>query len=341
MRGWRLKFSGARTQSVDTFLDRLEDLRLGAGLSEEEMLYAIAEVLDGPARTWFNNNKTKWKNYQEFMTGARDWFETSTQQQQRLQQEVQNRFQGDEELARDYIANLQALMNQLYPPMGLERQLDLLHANLLPAIQIQLRRRDVRNIDDLKERATEIQNTLLYGRRSRQAQVPSSFIFPEYAYHPPNRKTNDPRVRVAALGAEDERSGTGDTGNSMTELLSEPAIPTSEGVVAIAAAKGGYQKSSVPEQLDKLSEMMKMLVQMQQQNANWAKGQPGAGGNTRVPGAVNAQGKENRRKNIDYTKPLQCSECGRLGFSKRHCPDCNPGNEELNGGTGSSPSKAL
>ena len=70
MRKWQIRFSGAKSQSIEVFLARVEDCRVLANLSEEEVLSSMSELFTDAA-TWYRNHKAKWHTWQDFVLAAR------------------------------------------------------------------------------------------------------------------------------------------------------------------------------------------------------------------------------------------------------------------------------
>ena len=60
VRKWQIRFSGAKSRSIDVFLARLEDCRVLANLSEEEVLSSLSELFTDTAATWYRHKKEKW-----------------------------------------------------------------------------------------------------------------------------------------------------------------------------------------------------------------------------------------------------------------------------------------
>ena len=60
VRKWQIRFPGAKSQNIDVFLARLEDCRVLANLSEEEVLSSLSELFTGTTATWYRNEKEKW-----------------------------------------------------------------------------------------------------------------------------------------------------------------------------------------------------------------------------------------------------------------------------------------
>ena len=76
VRKWKIRFSGAKSQGIDVFLVRLEDCRVLANLTEEDVLPSLSELITDTAATWYRNEKEKWATWQDFLTAARRWYGT-------------------------------------------------------------------------------------------------------------------------------------------------------------------------------------------------------------------------------------------------------------------------
>ena len=77
VRKWQIRVSGAKSQSIDVFLARLEDCRVLANLAEEEVLSSLSELFTDTAATWYRNETEKWTTWQDFLTAARRWYRTT------------------------------------------------------------------------------------------------------------------------------------------------------------------------------------------------------------------------------------------------------------------------
>ena len=109
-RKWGLKFTGEKGQSIDVFLNRVEEYRDLAKMSEEEMLSSLSELFAGVAATWYQNNNANWSTWSEFCVSARKWYGANRRFQQRILQEVTARKQGREEPVRDFITCLLSIL---------------------------------------------------------------------------------------------------------------------------------------------------------------------------------------------------------------------------------------
>ena len=166
------------------FLARLEDCRVLANLSEEEVLSSLSELFTDTAATWYRNEKDNWNTWQDFLTAARRWYGTTNRYQQRLLTEANNRTQGADEVVRDCIMCLIAILRKVSPLPSLEQQLDQLHRNLRPQLQAMVRRTDLNSVEGLLELAQEAEQTLENAKTFRPPPLPAATLLPEMAYKP-------------------------------------------------------------------------------------------------------------------------------------------------------------
>ena len=63
VRRWGFKFAGDPGESIDTFLERVEENWILAKLTEGEILTALPELSVGVAGIWVRSNRTSWTTY--------------------------------------------------------------------------------------------------------------------------------------------------------------------------------------------------------------------------------------------------------------------------------------
>ena len=182
VRKWQIRFSGAKSQSIDVFLARLEDFRVLANLTEDEVLSSLSELFTDTAATCYSKEKHKWKCWMDFLSAARRWYGTSRRYQQRWVSEANNRTQGTDEAVRVYITCLVPIMRKLSPPPSTEQQLDLLHRNLKPQIQAMVLRAEVLAVEDLLDLAVEAEQTVEYKKKCSSLFLLFCYIVLHYIY---------------------------------------------------------------------------------------------------------------------------------------------------------------
>ncbi|CAB0028083.1 unnamed protein product [Trichogramma brassicae] len=61
VRKWKVDFNGEKGSSVDEFIQRVDECRRLACLSDEDLLNSITELLTGQARLWCRQERSQWK----------------------------------------------------------------------------------------------------------------------------------------------------------------------------------------------------------------------------------------------------------------------------------------
>ena len=316
VRKWQIRFSGAKSQSIDVFLARLEDCRVLANLSEEEVLSSLSELFTDTAATWYRNEKDKWATWQDFLTAARRWYGTTKRYQQRLLTEANNRTQGADEAVRDYITCLIAILRKMSPAPSQEQQLDQLHRNLRPQLQAMVRRTDFNSVEGLLELAVEAEQTLENAKTFRPPPLPSSTLLPEMAYKPSpladTPKRPKPEAKENKVSAVTEKDPKYENLEEMIrrvlkQSLAQMSPPGTErtGKTTSAGPRGGrsYQPTG--------RNGTKKPPEPKTEKAQSAQSNSASPAST---GANNA--KEPR-------PPLSCYTCGLPGYIVRFCPNCS------------------
>ncbi|EFN60624.1 hypothetical protein EAG_01008, partial [Camponotus floridanus] len=98
------------------------------------------------------------RNWNDFEAAWRARFR-DPDYQYALHDEIFQRIQGEHETATDYLACLRALFNRMMLPWPLEEQLNFAHQNILPRMQIAIRRQEFRDFATLEYLATRIERS--------------------------------------------------------------------------------------------------------------------------------------------------------------------------------------
>ena len=191
------KFAGEPGESIDTFLERVEESRELAKVTEVEMLSALPELFIGVAATWVPTGPPR-------QPGSNSPGESEdgavSPTMCRLAHEVALRTQGPEESVRVYITCLEAMMHRMEPPPSVEFQLATLHRNMKPRLQQLVRRNEFQSIETLLDVAMEAELAVDAEKSFKLPPPPDSCVYADLAYRPRksatlNHRRHDPHRR--------------------------------------------------------------------------------------------------------------------------------------------------
>ncbi|CAB0043849.1 unnamed protein product, partial [Trichogramma brassicae] len=207
VRKWKVEFNGEKGSSVDEFIQRVDECRRLARLSDEDLLNSITELLTGQARLWCRQERSQWKKWEDFCIAARRCYGIDRRYQQKLELEAQRRTQGKTEPVNHYVYCVCSRSSANWRSRGhYSEKLDLLHNNMLPSLQKQVPRYKARSINEFVELARDAEN-LHSAEKLYQPPIPSNLsMMPETAWDEPEarEKTQLGEARVA-VGANRRR----------------------------------------------------------------------------------------------------------------------------------------
>ena len=129
IRDWKIKFKGGSDSSAEEFLCRIEECRNGTGVTDQDLLEALSDLLEGMATKWARLEKHRWKTGNDFVTDFLKHY-GDPHYQIRIQHEAQVRTQGESEPVIDFITNYRHILKYLYPQPPLEDQVSTTYNNL-------------------------------------------------------------------------------------------------------------------------------------------------------------------------------------------------------------------
>ena len=106
-----------------------------ANLSEDELLLALPELFIDVAKLWYSAMHDECTCWQDFYNDAVSRFGAGSDFQQKLESELLNRTQGEDEEVRTYMFKLLAKAKKFQPAISERRKLDVLYENLKPQIK--------------------------------------------------------------------------------------------------------------------------------------------------------------------------------------------------------------
>jgi len=186
LRKWNLTFSGVRGGDAEAFLVRVEEGRALFPVGDEDLFRCLPFFLSGTALYWFRNRRSEWRSWGEFVVAWRTRF-GDPDFQFALRDEILRRTQGEHESVADYLTCMQALFDRLSPPWSMTEQLNYAHRNMLPRLQIAVRRDEFRDFASLELLASRIEVSQDAANRYRAPPAPERSLFPELAYRSPRK----------------------------------------------------------------------------------------------------------------------------------------------------------
>ena len=272
------------------FLNRFEECRDLAKMSEEEILSSLSELFAGVAATWYQNNKANWSTWSEFCASARKWYGANRRFQQRKLQEATARTQGREEPVRDFNTCLLSILKKIEPPLPLAHQLDTLHRNLRPDLQHMVRRVDFDDIDSLLELSVEAELTIGAEKSYREPPPPEQNLVPEATYQPRRTKEKQTPLKVSAFSVSNPPVAEGEGQSciaSLSKMLAQEVKLALQPTLNNAQSVQPLQRSSSPKKKKK----------------------------KKPPNSSAATPTSNN-------EGIHCNGCGLSGYRTYNCPTC-------------------
>ncbi|KMQ94799.1 hypothetical protein RF55_5032 [Lasius niger] len=207
MRKWNLKFSGTCGEDAETFLQRIEKGRELVPVSDEDILRCLFFFLTGIALYWFRGKKDRLTSLATFKHAWRTRF-SDPDFQFALRDEIMRRTQEENEPVADYLTCMNALFDRVSPPWSEAEKVSVACRNLIPRLQIAVRRDEVEDIEALEYFATHAESNHIAAHRYRAPPTPEKSLFPDLAYRTSrsSQKHGKYNESVAALNTSDASS---------------------------------------------------------------------------------------------------------------------------------------
>lgn len=183
---WGIKFDNSTGQSVGAFLARVEELRRARGMTTSELFESAVDLFSGPALTWYRSTLTRIFAWEDLCKEMKIVFQ-APDYDFKLQQEIFNRFQGDQESIDMFIAAMEGLYSRLACNVPEEIRLKQIMHNLSPQLKDRLALFDINTLEVLRHlgRKAEAGRSRFSQRSASHAQ---SFLEPDLAYTEPHRR---------------------------------------------------------------------------------------------------------------------------------------------------------
>jgi len=288
MRKWNLHFSGKRGSDAEAFLLRIKEARAIVPITDSDLFKCLPLFLSDMALYWVRLESENWRDWNDFEAAWRARF-GDPDYQYALRDEIFRRTQGEFESAVDYLTCLRALFSRMSPPWPLAEQLNFAHRNMLPRLQIAIRRTEFTDFSTLEYLATRVERSFLAEKNYRPPLPPEQSIFPDLAYHAPKGKSKNPAT-VATIAStkrgktKQNKAAKANPRNSARDTAADP----------VAAPKPSATNAAVTA-VATTSNALKC----------W-----------------NCEAVGHRARECTEPRKVYCYRCGKRDFTVKTCPTC-------------------
>jgi len=285
MRKWNLHFSGKRGSDAEAFLLRIKEARAIVPIADSDLFKCLPLFLSDMALYWVRLESENWRNWADFEAAWRTRF-GDPDYQYALRDEIFRRTQGEHEAAVDYLTCLRALFSRMSPPWPVAEQLNLAHRNMLPRLQIAIRRTEFADFQTLEYLATRVERSFLAEKNYRPPLPPEQSIFPDLAYRAPKGKGKTPATVATVAATKKGKTKTSKAANanprdSSKNTATDPTVSAKPSATTTAVAA--------------TSSTLKC----------W-----------------NCEATGHRARECTEPRKIYCYRCGKREFTVRTCPTC-------------------
>nr|CAI5861030.1 unnamed protein product [Callosobruchus analis] len=142
---WNISFKGTPDESVISFLEKVESMRLSRCVQKNELFLSAGDLFKDKAWIWFNVNRPRFSDWDSLVAKLKEDF-LPYQYQEDLMQEINNRTQGSEERVSLYICAMEGLFNRLPEKPDEKTMVNKIRRNLLPFYVAQLALHDINTV---------------------------------------------------------------------------------------------------------------------------------------------------------------------------------------------------
>lgn len=130
-------------------------------------------------------------------------------------------------------------------PWPLAEQLNFAHRNMLPRLQIVIRRQEFGDFSTLEYLATRVKRSYLAEKNYRPPLPPEKLIFPDLAYHAPKGKAKNPVTVATATSNKKEKKKANKAVVKKAEFATENVTANKTSDSTTAAAAINTEKSNI------------------------------------------------------------------------------------------------
>lgn len=212
---WGISFTGDKSQSVNSFLERVGELRVARNVSEVQLLREAFDLFKEKALVWFRANRDDFSSWKELETALREEY-LPPDYDEVLLKEIERRTQGHNESLGIYVAVMKNMFSRLNEKLSEVRQLKIMRRNLTPFFQTHLGLTDITTVRELirygkivEEKRVNIENYVPPSRKKSDIEPDLAFLdtrsnlatiesvpYPSHSYTPRSRDVGRNKVSV-------------------------------------------------------------------------------------------------------------------------------------------------
>jgi Retrotransposon gag protein len=213
---WRISYSGDDTGlTLNDFLLQTEDLRRPAGLSDEGLRDVVIHLLKGPALTWYRAFNEKYPTWQELKSALRKNF-LPYDYEHYLRQDIDRRFQGENEQFSVFLASMELMFKSLSSPPPEAEKIEILMRNMRPDIAKHIASRGFKTVEQIIDVMRQVERThyVQQRRENPSAEPMEPAFFTPLAPNPTHSHT--PRLVYEEVDSGENSVGTEVSGDERT-----------------------------------------------------------------------------------------------------------------------------
>lgn len=156
---WKIKFSGDGDEVLASdFIQELKDLSQSRGVTNEELLNGMPELLTGTASKWYRtaNRDRPFIDFYDFAARFLEDFEPFYKVDTRLEK-LRKRLQGPNEKVVAYFAHMEHEFYSMVNPPPMNEQIRIIRKNLLPQFVTHMACQTFKTVSELKTACKQIE----------------------------------------------------------------------------------------------------------------------------------------------------------------------------------------
>lgn len=146
---WNIKYSGEPNQSLNAFLQDVEEMRIARNVSHQQLFFSALDLFTGKAKYWYRVMRKSISSWQTLVEALKEEFQPPNYDE-KLFEEIKRRTQGPKESVGVYFAIMQNLFACMSVNLPEATQLKIISRNLAPYIQGQLGIQEYSSISELR-----------------------------------------------------------------------------------------------------------------------------------------------------------------------------------------------